>query len=209
MSSRRKPRATYHHGDLRRALVDAASRALERQRVEDLSLRALGRELGVSPRAPYRHFETKEELLAAVAVEGFHAFGAFARSRVASTGKDPIGRLRAFAEAFVLFAVEHPASFRVMYAPYATVNESAPELMQARADAHRGSMDIIADGQAAGLLRAGDPMQIALLLWSSMHGLSVLLTEGQLGRFDRPIDAAKLAHLVSGLLLEGLMPRTP
>jgi hypothetical protein len=68
-------------------------------------------------------------------------------------------------------------------------------------------MAIIAEGQAAGLLRAGDPMELALVLWSSMHGLAVLLTEGQLGRHDRPVQAAKVATLVSGLLLEGLLTR--
>jgi AcrR family transcriptional regulator len=204
---KRKRAGTYHHGDLRQALIDAALRALEHQRAEDLSLRALGRELGVSPRAPYRHFETKEELLAAVAVEGFGSFAVLATPRVAAAGADPIARLRAVAEAYVLFAVEHPAAFRVMYAPYATVKESAPDLLRARADGHRATMDIIAEGQAAGLLREGDPMQLALLLWSSMHGLAVLLTSGQLERYDRPVEAAKLARLVSGLLLAGLLPR--
>ena len=68
-------------------------------------------------------------------------------------------------------------------------------------------MAIIAEGQAAGVLRAGDPMEIALVLWSSMHGLAVLLTEGQLGRHDRPVQSAKVARLVSGLLLEGLLTR--
>ena len=206
-SVRTKRRGTYHHGDLRQALVSAAFRALERQRADDLSLRALGRTLGVSPRAPYRHFETKEELLAAVAVEGFRAFAAFLTPRVAAAGPDPIARLRAIAEAYVVFAVEHPAAFHVMYAPYATVKESAPELVRARAEGHGETMRLIAEGQAAGLLRGGDPMQLALLLWSSMHGLAVLLTEGQLERYDRPIEAAMLARLVGGLLLEGLLPR--
>jgi AcrR family transcriptional regulator len=206
-SVKRKHRGPYHHGDLRQALVDAALRALEHQRVEDLSLRALGRELGVSPRAPYRHFETKEALLAAVAVEGFRASAALAAKRVAAAGVDPIARLRAIAEAYVLFAVERPAAFRVMYAPYATVEESAPDLVHARAEGHGATMDAIVQGQGAGILRDGDPMQLALLLWSSMHGLAVLLTEGQLGRYDRPVEAAKLARVVSGLLLEGLLPR--
>ena len=65
-------------------------------------------------------------------------------------------------------------------APYATVNESAPDLLRARRDAHQSSMAIIADGQAAGLIRPANPMEIALLLWSGMHGLAVLLTEGSL-----------------------------
>jgi AcrR family transcriptional regulator len=209
MSSLRKKRpAAYHHGDLRQALVAAALRALTQQDAADLSLRAIGRELGVSPRAPYQHFENKEALLAAVAIEGFAAFAAVVTRHVAAAGADPLARLRAVAEAYVLFAVEQPAAFRVMYAPYATVNESAPDLLRARRDAHQSSMAIIAEGQAAGLLRAGDPMEIALVFWSSMHGLAVLLTEGQLGRHDRPVEAANVARLVSGLLLEGLLPRS-
>lgn len=202
-----KRRTAYHHGDLRQALVAAALDALTRQDAADLSLRAIGRALGVSPRAPYRHFDTKEALLAAVAIEGFARFRAFVERRLASAGPDPVERLRAVAEAYVLFAVEQPAAFRVMYAPYATVSEGAPDLLRARRDAHQASTAIIAEAQAAGLLRSGDPMEIALVLWSSMHGLAVLLNEGQLGRFDRPVDAARVVRLVSGLLLEGLLPR--
>lgn len=205
--SPRKKAGKYHHGDLRQALVGAALRVLERERVEALSLRALGRELGVSPRAPYRHFATKEALLAAVAVEGLRRFEAFVSPRVAAAGPDPVARLRAIAEGYVLFAVEHAAAFRVMYAPYATVEEDAPELVRARAEGHRASLSLIVAGQAAGLLRPGDPMQLALAFWTSMHGLAVLLTEGQLGRYDRPIDAVKLASLVSTLLFEGLLTR--
>jgi len=205
-SPQKKP-GKYHHGDLRQALVHGALRELERGRAEALSLRALGRALGVSPRAPYRHFATKEALLAAVAVEGLRRFEAFVSVRIASAGPDPVAKLRAIAAAYVLFAVEHPAAFRVMYAPYATVEEDAPELVLARSEGHRASMAVIVAGQKAGLLRGGDPMQLALALWTSMHGLAVLLTEGQLGRYDRPVDAEILSTLVSGLLLDGLRRR--
>lgn len=206
-SSRPKKPGKYHHGDLRHALVQAAMRELEQGHLADLSLRALGRRLGVSPRAPYRHFATKESLLAAVAVEGLRRWEAFVTPRVAAAGSSPITKLRAISEAYVLFAVEHPAAFRVMYAPYATVEEGAPELVRARSEGHRAALEVIRAGQQARLLRGGDPMQLALALWTSMHGLAVLLTEGQLGRYDRPIDAAKLSALVSGLLLEGLLER--
>jgi AcrR family transcriptional regulator len=202
-----KPVGAYHHGDLRKALIAAAVRSLSVHRVEELSLRALGRELGVSPRAPYRHFETKEKLLVAVAVEGFRMFGERLAKHAALAEPDAVARLRVVAEVYVLFAFDHPATFRVMYAPYATVSETAPELLRARADAHRASLDLIIEGQALGLLRAGDPMQLALVLWTSMHGLAVLLIEGQLGRFERPTEATKLASLVSGLVLDGLLAR--
>jgi len=206
-SSRSKKPGQYHHGDLRQALVHAALRELEHGRAADLSLRALGRALGVSPRAPYRHFATKESLLAAVAVEGLGRWEAFVTPRVAAAGPSPVAQLRAVGEAYVLFAVEHPAAFRVMYAPYATVEEGAPELVRARSEGHQAALEVILAGQKAGLLRGGDPMQLALACWTSMHGLAVLLTEGQLGRYDRPIDAAKLSRLVSGLLFEGLLAR--
>jgi AcrR family transcriptional regulator len=203
---KRKSEAKYHHGDLRPALVEAALRAIERQGLGELSLRALARSLGVSPRAPYRHFATKEELLAAVAVEGFRMSAAFTEERIRDT-KDPLARLKGAVEAYVLFATAHPAAFRVMYAPYATVEENAPELLRARTDGHAGMMGLIEAAQAKGALREGDPMQLALALWSAMHGLAVLLVEGQLGRYDRPVEAAKLASLTARLVFEGLMRR--
>jgi AcrR family transcriptional regulator len=203
----RKGPAAYHHGDLRRALIEAALRALERGRVNDVSLRALARKLGVSPRAPYRHFKNKEELLAAVAAEGFRLWVSFVSTRLEPVKHDPLERLRVAIEAYVLFAIEHPAAFRVMYAPYATVAESAPELLEARGASHAVMMRLIVGAQDAGVIRAGDPMQLALGMWSAMHGLSLLLVEGQLGRFDRPVTAAGLASLVARFLFEGLRPR--
>ncbi len=207
----RKPKpkneAEYHHGDLRRALVDAALRSIERDGVSELSLRALARSLRVSPRAPYRHFATKEQLLAAVAVEGYRMSASFTASRLAGS-TDPVARLRTAVEAYVLFAVEHPAAFRVMYAPYALVEERAPDLLQARAEGHSEMMRLIGAAQHTGVVRAGDPMLLGLALWSVMHGLAVLLVEGQLSRFERPFEATKLARLVASLLFEGLLRRT-
>jgi hypothetical protein len=94
-----------------------------------------------------------------------------------------------------------------MYAPYATVEESAPDLQRARSEGHSEMMGLIRAGQHTGVLRSGDPMQVGLALWAVMHGLSVLLIEGQLGRFDRPVVVAKLAKVVAGLLFEGLLRR--
>lgn len=205
-TAKKKSADVYHHGDLRHALVNAALSAIERRGVDDLSLRALARTLRVSPRAPYRHFATKEDLLAAVAVEGFRMFARFSGERMAAAGDNPASRLRAAGQAYVEFAVRHRAAFRVMYAPYATVMETAPELVRVRTEGHARMLQVIADGQKAGALREADPMHIALAWWSITHGLAVLLIEGQLGRYDRPVDAPKLAKLVGTLLYEGLRP---
>ncbi len=216
MSSRPKKKApeSYHHGDLRRAMIEAALRTIEKGGLDALSLREVARSLRVGPRAPYRHFTSKEDLLAAVAVEGYGMSLAFVSERVAQVGRDPLARLRAAVTAQVLFATQHSGAFRVMYAPYARVDENASDLVRVRSEGHAAMLALIRSAQETGQLRAGDPMLLALAMWSSMHGLSVLLIEGQLGRFDRPVEAAKLADAVCGLVFEGLLsggrsPRPP
>lgn len=201
----KKEPTAYHHGDLRQALIEAALRALEHQGLGDISLRSLARDLGVSPRAPYRHYPSREALLAAVAVESYHRYAAFLNERVARAGDDPVSRLSAAGESYVLFAVQHPAAFRVMCAPYATVEESAPELLAVRREGLEGTIALITEGQRLGLFRGGDPMIYALAWWSTMHGLSVLLIEGQLGRYDRPVNPEWMARVVAERLLDGLL----
>jgi AcrR family transcriptional regulator len=104
----------YHHGDLRRGLVDAARRILEADGPIALSLRAVAREAGVSPAAPYHHFKDKGELLDAVALEGWEALGeALAQARDTA---GPQGIVVAeLGVAYVCFARDNPALYRVMY----------------------------------------------------------------------------------------------
>ncbi|PZQ61015.1 MAG: TetR family transcriptional regulator [Phenylobacterium zucineum] len=103
----------YHHGDLRRALVDAARRLLEAEGPSALSLRAVAREAGVSPAAPYHHFKDKAELLDAVAHEGWELLdGAMAAAKAAAEGPQ---KLSALGIAYVCFARDNPALYRVMY----------------------------------------------------------------------------------------------
>src|ERR1700685_4399106 len=104
----------YHHGDLSRALVDAARRILEAEGAQPLSLRAVAREAGVSPAAPYHHFKDKTELLEAVAHGGWGALDeamAVARREAATPGE----ALSAIGLAYVNFARENPALYRLMY----------------------------------------------------------------------------------------------
>jgi AcrR family transcriptional regulator len=104
----------YHHGDLRRALVDAARRILENEGPNALSLRAVAREAGVSPAAPYHHFKDKGELLDAVALEGWDALGhALAEARAKTEAGDIV--VAELGVAYVCFARDNPALYRVMY----------------------------------------------------------------------------------------------
>ncbi|HYG28343.1 MAG TPA: TetR/AcrR family transcriptional regulator [Caulobacteraceae bacterium] len=104
----------YHHGDLRRGLVDAARRILEADGPSALSLRAVAREAGVSPAAPYHHFKDKGELLDAVAMEGWDALGeALGAAKAKAQPHDIL--IAELGVAYVCFARENPALYRVMY----------------------------------------------------------------------------------------------
>ena len=104
----------YHHGDLRRGLVDAARRILEADGPSALSLRAVAREAGVSPAAPYHHFKDKGELLDAVALEGWDALGLALSDARAKAGPHDI-IVSELGVAYVCFARDNPALYRVMY----------------------------------------------------------------------------------------------
>jgi AcrR family transcriptional regulator len=106
--------STYHHGDLRAALLTAAAAELERIGYENLSLRELAASLGVSRAAPYRHFADRRALLAALAVEGFDGLAAIYR-KANGTGKTPETRLAASGRAYLAFAAERPQLFRLMF----------------------------------------------------------------------------------------------
>jgi AcrR family transcriptional regulator len=121
----------YHHGDLRRALVDAARRILEAEGPSALSLRAVAREAGVSPAAPYHHFKDKAELLDAVAQEGWQLLNQrMVEARAKADRKD---KLNSLGIAYVCFARENPALYRVMY-DAARDKEALPEQMQGGED---------------------------------------------------------------------------
>jgi AcrR family transcriptional regulator len=159
----------YHHGDLRRALVDAARRILEAEGPTALSLRAVAREAGVSPAAPYHHFKDKAELLDAVADEGWQILNAGMAK--AKADAEPRSRLNAIGIAYVCFARENPALYRVMY-DAARDKEALPEQMQDNKDSAyckvRDTMiELGADPNAATDLELA-----TTAAWCAAHGLA-------------------------------------
>src|ERR1700681_4929092 len=124
----RKRRDRYHHGDLRRSLLVEALRTIQAQGVEGLTLRAVGKALGVSRTALYRHFTDKSALLTAVAREGFRTLRL---ELVGAWGKGGRGRkgFEAMGEAYVRFAMAHPAHYRVMFGGFLAGAQTDPDLM--------------------------------------------------------------------------------
>jgi AcrR family transcriptional regulator len=198
----------YHHGDLRRALLDAALALVATEGTHALSLREVARRAEVSHTAPYRHFASREALLAAVAEEGFRQLRASMLEQVAQVGADPTERLRASGVGYVLFAVTYPAHFRVMFGPELLVQSDYPSLAEAGTGAFQVLIDLIVEGQTAGELQAGDPQPLALTCWSITHGLSMLLIDRQLEHLGQGVaQAADLARTVIAHAARGFAAR--
>src|SRR4051794_22103421 len=125
-----KTERRYHHGDLRRTLLDAALGIVEKAGPGALSLRELARRAGVSHAAPYRHFPSREALLGALAVEGFRGLGAEMQA-CAGDERDPLPRFRALGLAYVRYAVAHPGHFKVMFSSDLHDAGETPELEEA------------------------------------------------------------------------------
>ena len=196
----------YHHGALRHALVEAALWLVEKGGYQALTLRAAARRAGVSQAAPYRHFKNKEALLAAVAEEGFRAMAAAMRHATASCGDRALERLQAVGLGYVGFATSHPSHFRVMFGREMADRSTYPTLREAAAKTSHMLVDAITDCQRAGVVRSGEPEELALACWAIVHGVAALLVDGQVARvLDKP--GAELAEIVTRNLCLGLGPR--
>ncbi|MBX3480234.1 MAG: TetR/AcrR family transcriptional regulator [Caulobacter sp.] len=160
----------YHHGDLRRALVDAAARILEREGPSALSLRAVAREAGVSPAAPYHHFKDKNELLEAVAHVGWEALGE-AMLDVRDKGADVQSLMTELGVAYVCFSQRHPALYRVMY-DRSRDKDALPEGMQDKEDSAyclvRETFKKVAGPEVADV----DIELATIAAWCAAHGLA-------------------------------------
>jgi AcrR family transcriptional regulator len=187
----KKPRDQYHHGDLRRALLQAAIRTIQKHGFSALTLRAVGEELGVSRSALYRHFADKSALLTAVATEGFKTLRLELLAAWEGGGKGLAG-FTAMGEAYVHFAVENPWHYRVMFGGGFELNASNPELNEGGTGAFRALLDALIEQQAQRLVRQDDPQTQALFIWSSVHGIAMLAIEGNLKHGEA--DAAVLTR---------------
>ncbi|WP_327039299.1 TetR/AcrR family transcriptional regulator [Micromonospora maris] len=179
--------SAYHHGNLRAALLAAAERSLRQHGAEQLSLRELAREAGVSHAAPRRHFPDRQALLDALAEAGFARLNAELRAALAAAGPEFEPRLHGVATAYLRFATEDAALLDLMFA--GKHREGADRLVAAAAAAFGLLDDLIMQGQKQGILAPGDPQQVGIVLFATLHGIATLIN----GNLVPP-------HLVDGLL---------
>lgn len=185
---RKKRSNQYHHGDLRQALVQETVRTIQSGGVDEVTLRAIGANLGVSRTALYRHFSDKQALLTAVGREGFRMLrlaltAAWEQHRGGRAG------FEAMFAAYVGFAVEHPSHYRVMFGRFVESCSSDEEFVREAGAAFQVLVDALVAQQRAGLVRRDDPETQARFVWSLVHGIAMLVIDGQLRNDRGQIDA--------------------
>jgi AcrR family transcriptional regulator len=163
---------SYHHGDLRRVLLVTARDMLEHEGVDALSLREVARRAGVSHNAPYRHFTDRDSLLAALACDGYVAFGETMQQAMNGVRSD--GKLLAMGRAYVGFALEHPQLFRLMFADSMDMT-----CHQELREAAMGTFRLLAD-TVREEIGQHDARIATVAAWSLVHGLAHLLLDHQL-----------------------------
>jgi AcrR family transcriptional regulator len=197
-------RETYHHGDLRQALIEAALELVSEKDMDSVSLREVARRVGVSHAAPYRHFADKETLLAAVAQEGFQMLHHTLEAVLHKAPLSPPRRLQEIGVAYVDFALKHCSHYRLMFSAYgATSAQQNPELEQAATQAFMVLVNSIKIGQQEGVIRLDDSEKLALAAWSLTHGLAMLLMDGQIP-IQTSQSVALLSSFITQILVEGL-----
>jgi AcrR family transcriptional regulator len=190
----RKPLNTYHHGDLRDALVHAALREAELGGPEVISIKALAKKLGVSQPAPYRHFADREALLSAATAEAFRQFSAMLREQINKPSKR--SKLSRFAQATLAFGLRRNGIYRLMFASRTMACASKGS------ELHTAAMETFAlvlealEAPAVGLLRERHALQI----WAALHGVVMLAEQGLL--------TGKVANITREELVEDIVRQT-
>lgn len=198
------PAAPYHHGDLRRALIDTALAMVREEGTWKFTLREVARRAGVSHAAPYNHFADKSALLAEVAALGFQAL----RREMEEAARRPRSSRQALigiAVAYVRFGVEHPGHYRLMFGPELAEKEGYPVLQQASDATFAALTATLERGQAAHDVRPGSVRDQALAAWSLVHGLTTLLIDQRLSFLGvSTSEAERQARSAGAALFEGL-----
>ena len=190
-----KNESSYHHGDLRAALIKAAAAEIERGGYENLSLRELAQSLGVSRAAPYRHFADRRALLAAVAADGFDRLTAIHRN---ARGRTPQARLAAAGRGYLAFAAARPQMFRLMFVSDllgGSATPPDPALIKAASESYVVFEQLVAatlDNPDEGAIKAA-----AVAIMSTSYGFALLRMNDRLKPFMYgPLTQSELVNAV-------------
>jgi AcrR family transcriptional regulator len=198
--SKQKSPAHYHHGNLREAIMETSLQLIEDKGVRALTLREIGARLDVSRTAPYRHFPDKRALLAALGAAGFKQFADVLDRARQNAGSSYFDQLDAMGAAYVRFAANHKAHFEVMFGPGGEALQLDPEGKKVADQAFGILVETIRNGQSAGEVVDGGAEDIARMVWSLVHGISLLgFADDSSGSGDSAFPRFCFTHLRAGL----------
>jgi AcrR family transcriptional regulator len=195
----------YHHGELRQALLQAAEAVLLERGVEAFSLRECARRAGVSHGAPAHHFGDVRGLLTAFATAGFERMVQRMQAYAEAAGSDPAPRLTAVGRAYIDFALDHPAHFRLMFRSD-RLDHGSEALRNAADAAARALAWALAAALEARGLTTETLQDRCLLAWSAVHGLAMLVLDADLSAFGVAGHSAGVAKDAAERMLERLLP---
>jgi AcrR family transcriptional regulator len=199
------PSPSYHHGDLRRALIETALAMVTEEGTWNFTLREVARRAGVSHAAPYNHFADKAALLAEVATLGFNRLRQEMEAAAGRHQDSAREALLGIGTAYIRFGVEQPAHLRLMFGPDLAERGRHPGLEQASDATFAVLTGALERGQRAGQIRAGSVLDQAVAAWSLVHGLTLLLLDHRLSYVGvSSPEAERQARLGCEALFEGL-----
>jgi AcrR family transcriptional regulator len=173
------PEKTYHHGDLKNALIEAGIEILASEGVHALSLRKVAQRAGVSHAAPYAHFADKQALIAAISTAGYQKIQNCVERVWQENQDDPLRLLVRTAWEYVQFAVNEPAHFKITFSGVVEKEQDYPALLEATQKTFALLTQIVARCQQARIIRPGPADLVAVSVWGAIHGLVTLRLEGQ------------------------------
>lgn len=187
--SRKTPKKAYHHDGLRDAVLEKTLQFLKHHPVQDLSMREIARDLGVSHMAPYRHFASKEDVIAALIENGFRQLTETFQQCNQNGAMPYPETFYAHVNAYVQFFLKNPDVARLMFTSgffdkgdFAGVHETGQE-------AFRCLTRLVQRGQKEGFIVEGQNLyMVSFMIWSSVHGASVLIFEKQFQEIDQAPD---------------------
>ena len=192
-------KAHYHHGELREALIRATRELVEQRGAENFTLADACRVAGVTTAAPYRHFSGKQEILEEIATRGFEELGNRTTAILAEKGEGTLEGIVAMGQAYIAFAVEETAVFRLMFGQQPSLKK-AEHVLEATHTCFSKLIDQVALYCRRNTVR-GDTQQIALRLWTFVHGAASLLIDQDYDAITPNIDINQLiAGATPGLL---------
>jgi AcrR family transcriptional regulator len=172
-------KTAYHHGNLKEALISASLEILSEKGIDGLSLRNVAKRIGVSHTAPYNHFSDKQALLAAISTTGHEQLYQLLLDTYVGSKDTPKKIIPEIAWTYLQFALKNPAKFKLMFSGALEEERNHPAFIEITSKTIFLFEEIIAFCQKKGQLPGGSVDDLAIKLWSTVHGFSTLMLENQ------------------------------